>query len=121
MVEQAGESASSLQARITTAVGHLAGLRNADQALLSVVNDAHVSHSAARKQLDRIESEVEALVTDQGRGALDTPSGVRAAQRLLAVKLREIHAVVGEAAAEAAGRAAVLDELRTHYDAHPHR
>ncbi len=89
---------------------------SADRALATIVADAHASVVAARNRLDGIESEVEALVENQDDYALDTPAGARAAHRLLADKLREIHTVVADASADAAAKATVLNEMVAHYN-----
>ncbi|CAJ1494467.1 DUF4226 domain-containing protein [[Mycobacterium] burgundiense] len=117
MAEPGGKAASALDARQAALLARHNSVANADRALAAIVADAHQATVAARKRLDDIEAEVEALVSQQDEFALDTPAGMRAAHRLLATKLREIHTVVADAATDAAAKTAVLDELLTHYTA----
>ena len=55
-------------------------------------------------------------MANQDEFALDTPVGIRAAHRLLATKLREIHTVVADAVADAEAKTTVLKEMLAHYD-----
>lgn len=116
MAEVGGQAVSALDARQTALLARHSAVASADRALATIVADTHASAVTARKRLDDIESEVEALVENQEEFALDTPAGMRAAHRLLATKLREIHTVVADAAADAAARTAVLNEMVAHYD-----
>lgn len=105
-----------MDARQTALLARHSAVASADRALAAIVADAHAATVAARKRLDDIESEVEALVANQDEFALDTPAGMRAAHRLLATKLREIHTVVADAVADAEAKTAVLKEMVAHYD-----
>jgi hypothetical protein len=115
MTEQAGEAAAALAARHTAVLARRHSLASADRALSALLQEAYAATLAARHRLDDIEREIEAFVTRQGELALDTPAGALAAQRFLAAKLREIHSVVAEAAADAADKQAVLTELAAQY------
>lgn len=115
MTERGGEAASALTAARTALLARRNALASVDRALAAVVADAHVTTLDARKRLDRIESEIDALVRDQDELALDTPGGARAAQRLLTEKMREIAEVVATAAADADAKRAVVEELLAHY------
>lgn len=116
MAELGGQAVSAMDARQTALLARHSAVASADRALASIVADAHASAMAAWKRLDGIESEVEALVENQADFALDTPAGVRAAHRLLADKLREIHTVVADAAADVEAKATVLNEMVAHYN-----
>ncbi|OBF25929.1 DUF4226 domain-containing protein [Mycobacterium sp. ACS4331] len=119
MTEQAGDAAAVLAARQSAVLARRNNLATADRVLAAVVADAHAATLAARRRLDDIEDEVEALVTHQDELGLDTAAGVLAAQRFLASKLREIHTVVADAASEATAKTAVLEELLAQYDTRP--
>ncbi|BBZ36609.1 DUF4226 domain-containing protein [Mycolicibacterium confluentis] len=115
MTEQAGDAAAVLDARQSAVLARRNNLATADRVLAAVVADAHTATLAARRRLDDIEDEVEALVTHQDELGLDTAAGVLAVQRFLVEKLREIHSVVADAASDAAAKTAVLQGLSAQY------
>jgi hypothetical protein len=119
MTEQAGEAAAALAARHTALLARRHRLASADRALAALLQEAYAATAAVRRRLDGIESQIEDLVARQDELALDTPAGAIAAQRFLAAKLREIHTVVEEAAADAAAKKAVLSELAAQYVSAP--
>lgn len=121
MTEQAGEAAAALAARQTALQTRSHSLAGADRALSALLQEAYAATVEARRRLDDIEREIEDLVARQDDLALDTPAGALAAQRFLARKLREIHDVVAEAAADAAAKKAVLNELAAQYATAPAR
>jgi Domain of unknown function (DUF4226) len=116
MTEQAGDAAAVLDARRTALLARGNRLASADRALSALVQEAYAATLSARRRLDDIEAQVEALVGRQDELALDTPTGLLAAQRFLAAKLREIHDVAAAAAADAAAKKTLLEELRAHYE-----
>ena len=118
MTEEAGRAGLSTAALVASSAALRArgnALAGADRSLQAVVADAHTTSAIARGRLDAVASEVNDFIEEQDRWALDTPIGARAAQQMLAAKLREIEGVVKAAVNDAAGQQKVLAELLALY------
>lgn len=111
MPAETGAHADAARAREAVLARRLYTSAATDRAFAATLHDAYRTALAGRKRLDAIEAEIRGVLADQRALALDTPTGARQFQRFLTAKTRDILAVVNDAAADSAQKAALLRTL----------
>lgn len=117
MPDELGAFADAARAREALLAQRLAESVVADHEFEAVLRGAYQHNMFCRQRLDVVEAEIRQSAARWP--ALDTPAGSRQFQQYLAVKTREIHQVVADAAADSLARAAAVQALTGRY-AIPH-
>lgn len=84
-----------------------------DLQVVTAVLTAHAAQADGAAKLDALQREIEAAVTS--RTDLDTPAGARSFQQYLIEKIRDIRAVVDDAALDATSKASLAAALASLY------
>ena len=117
MSEQAEPSLGAIRARQSVLASQHSTAAEADRVLAEALTSAHAATREGIRRLEAIAEEIDHAATERASLAVDTPMGVREFQRFLAVKQREIAAVVADARDLDRAKTAALDRLRAQYAA----
>ncbi|MEB3069811.1 DUF4226 domain-containing protein [[Mycobacterium] vasticus] len=117
MPDELGAFADAARAREAVLVQRLTESVTADREFEGVLRGAHRYNLFARRRLDAIEADIRQAAARWP--ALETPAGSRQFQQFLAVKTREVHQVVADAAADSRARAATVQALTGRYSSSP--
>lgn len=115
MAEQSGRSVAALRARSDDLARRHHAIVEADRRLAEAVSVAHTTAGNALAALDRIESEIEAVVAANAAPETRTSYQARELQRFLIDKQREILAVLLHARDLAAAKTTVIQEIANVY------
>ncbi|MCI4673963.1 DUF4226 domain-containing protein [Candidatus Mycolicibacterium alkanivorans] len=112
MAQHVGESGESLASARAVLAARDRDLADADAELSAVVAGAYATATGAARRLEAIQEEIEAGVAQRGTG---TPAEGREFARFLLARQHELVDIVTAAKADAASKAAVLQQLMVRY------